>query len=76
MSGIGTVLADDPMLTDRTGIEGRRPLLRVILDSELRIPVGSKLVESARGDLMVFTAASEDRRGRGNCGRRAWKLCG
>jgi diaminohydroxyphosphoribosylaminopyrimidine deaminase/5-amino-6-(5-phosphoribosylamino)uracil reductase len=60
VSGIGTVLADDPMLTDRTGWPRRRPLLRVILDSELRIPVRSKLVESARGDLLVFTAVSEE----------------
>ncbi len=60
VSGIGTVLADEPMLTDRTGLKRRRPLLRVILDSELRIPVGSKLVESARGDLLVFAARSEE----------------
>lgn len=60
VSGIGTVLADDPMLTDRTGLKRRRPLLRVILDSELRIPVRSKLVESARRDLLVFTAVSEE----------------
>lgn len=60
VSGIGTVLADDPMLTDRTELRRRRPLLRVILDSELRIPVGSKLVESARGDLLVMTAKAVD----------------
>ena len=60
VSGIGTVLADDPMLTDRTGLKRRRPLLRVILDSELRIPVRAKLVESARGDLLVVTAKALD----------------
>src|ERR1700683_2920250 len=58
VSGIGTVLTDDPMLTDRTGLPRRRPLLRVILDSELRVPVKSKLVESAGGDLLVMTARS------------------
>jgi diaminohydroxyphosphoribosylaminopyrimidine deaminase / 5-amino-6-(5-phosphoribosylamino)uracil reductase len=60
VSGIGTVLADDPMLTDRSGLKRRRPLLRVILDSELRIPAKAKLVESARGDLLVVTAAAVD----------------
>jgi len=53
LTGIGTVLADDPQLTDRSGLLGpnnlprRRPLLRVILDSQLRIPISSQLVRSA-----------------------------
>src|SRR5213075_48680 len=38
LTGIGTVLADDCLLTDRTGIERARPLLRVVLDSQLRLP--------------------------------------
>jgi diaminohydroxyphosphoribosylaminopyrimidine deaminase/5-amino-6-(5-phosphoribosylamino)uracil reductase len=53
VTGIGTVLADDPLLNDRTGAARRRPLLRVVLDSELRIPLGSKLVRSAADDLLV-----------------------
>jgi diaminohydroxyphosphoribosylaminopyrimidine deaminase/5-amino-6-(5-phosphoribosylamino)uracil reductase len=57
LTGIGTVLADDPLLTDRTGRPRRRPLLRVILDSRLRLPVNSKLVQSAKNDVLVFTAA-------------------
>lgn len=32
MVGVGTIIADDPLLTDRTGLPRRRPLLRVILD--------------------------------------------
>lgn len=58
LTGIGTVLADDPLLTDRTGEPRRRRLLRVVLDSRLRIPLRSKLVKSAKGDLFVFTAQS------------------
>ncbi|HUA01779.1 MAG TPA: bifunctional diaminohydroxyphosphoribosylaminopyrimidine deaminase/5-amino-6-(5-phosphoribosylamino)uracil reductase RibD [Candidatus Aquilonibacter sp.] len=56
LTGIGTALADDPLLTDRTGGPRRRPLLRVVLDSRLRLPLKSKLVKSAAGDLVVFTA--------------------
>src|SRR5271170_3423922 len=56
LTGIGTVLADNPRLTDRSGLLGpnnlprRRPLLRVILDSQLGIPLSSQLVRSAGND--------------------------
>lgn len=46
LTGIGTVLADDPLLTDRTGLPRRRPLLRIVVDSKLRLPVEGKLVKS------------------------------
>lgn len=55
LTGIGTVLEDDPQLTDRSGMPRRRPLLRVVLDSYLRIPLSSQLVRSADNDLLVFT---------------------
>jgi len=58
LTGIGTVLADDPLLTDRSGLPRRRPLLRIVIDSRLRIPLKSRLVRSARGDLLVFTTRS------------------
>ncbi len=54
LTGIGTVLADDPLLTDCSGLPRRRPLLRVVLDSRLRTPLDSQLVRSARGDLLIF----------------------
>jgi diaminohydroxyphosphoribosylaminopyrimidine deaminase/5-amino-6-(5-phosphoribosylamino)uracil reductase len=47
LTGIGTVLADDPQLTDRSALPRRQPLLRVILDTNLRIPLTSQLVRSA-----------------------------
>ena len=60
LTGIGTVLADDPLLTDRTGRPRRRQLLRVVVDSRLRLPRSSRLVKSAEGDVLVFTAVSPD----------------
>jgi diaminohydroxyphosphoribosylaminopyrimidine deaminase / 5-amino-6-(5-phosphoribosylamino)uracil reductase len=60
LTGIGTVLVDDPILTDRTGLPRRRKLLRVVLDSRLRLPLRSKLVRSADGDVLVFTRAREN----------------
>jgi diaminohydroxyphosphoribosylaminopyrimidine deaminase/5-amino-6-(5-phosphoribosylamino)uracil reductase len=56
MVGMGTVAADDPLLTDRTGMERRQALLRVVLDSGLRLSVESKLVKSVAGDLLVVCA--------------------
>lgn len=46
--GVGTAIEDDPELTCRLpGLEGRSPM-RVVLDSHLRLPHGSRLVQSAR----------------------------
>jgi diaminohydroxyphosphoribosylaminopyrimidine deaminase/5-amino-6-(5-phosphoribosylamino)uracil reductase len=58
LTGIGTILADDPLLTDRSGLERRRRLLRVILDTKLRLPPKARIVQTADDDLVVFTAAS------------------
>jgi len=60
LTGIGTVLADDPLLTDRTGLARRRKLLRVVMDSRLRLPLRSKLVRSADSDVVVFTRKKVD----------------
>jgi diaminohydroxyphosphoribosylaminopyrimidine deaminase/5-amino-6-(5-phosphoribosylamino)uracil reductase len=55
LTGVGTVLTDDPLLTDRSGKPRRRKLLRVVADSKLRIPLRSKLVKTADHDLLVLT---------------------
>ena len=60
LTGIGTILADDPLLTDRSGLQRRRRLFRVVLDSRLRLSPKSRIVETADDDLLVFTAASLD----------------
>jgi diaminohydroxyphosphoribosylaminopyrimidine deaminase/5-amino-6-(5-phosphoribosylamino)uracil reductase len=61
--GAGTILSDNPLLTDRSGRVRRRPLLRVILDSRLRLPLDSRLVKSSaaerKGDVMVFCSAAD-----------------
>ncbi len=61
MAGVGTVLADDPMLNCR-GIENAHNPIRVICDSRLRIPLASRLVQTA-GEIptiiATLTAAGE-----------------
>ena len=59
LTGVDTVLADDPLLTDRSGLRRRRPLLRVVLDSALRMPLDSKMVATAHHDLVIFTVSKE-----------------
>src|SRR3984893_18682391 len=58
LTGVGTILADDPLLTDRSGLPRRRRLLRVILDSKLRMSPRSRIVKTADDDLVVFTNES------------------
>lgn len=60
LTGIGTVLVDNPRMTDRTGQPRRRPLLRAIVDSQLRLPLSSELVKSAKRDVIVYTTRSPD----------------
>lgn len=61
LTGIGTVLADDPLLTAR-GVRRRRVALRVVLDRRLRLPLRSRLVASAR-DVPLIVFAEADRIG-------------
>lgn len=62
MVGVGTIIADDPLLTDRTGCPRRRPLLRVVLDSRLRLPLESRLVRTAKDDVLVFCSFAEEKK--------------
>lgn len=64
LTGIGTVLADDCRLTDRSGLPRARPLLRIVLDSQLRLSPDSTMVRVSQSDLLVVctSAASPDRR--------------
>ena len=62
--GVDTVLADDPHLTDRSGLRRRRPLLRIILDSALRMPLDCKLVSTAQDDVVVYTVSKDENRAR------------
>ena len=62
MVGVGTIIADDPLLTDRSGHPRRRPLLRVILDSRLRLPHGSRVVKTAKDDVLVLCSFAEENR--------------
>jgi len=62
LTGVDTVLADDPLLTDRSGLRRRRPLLRVVLDSALRMSLDGKMVASAHDDLVVFTVSNDKAR--------------
>ena len=71
LAGIGTVLADDPMLNCR--IDGARQPLRIILDSHLRIPMGSRLVRSAK-EYPLLIVCNESIRDREEGASRIQKL--
>jgi diaminohydroxyphosphoribosylaminopyrimidine deaminase / 5-amino-6-(5-phosphoribosylamino)uracil reductase len=64
LTGIGTILGDNPLLTDRSGRPRRRPLLRVVLDSHLCLSLESRLVQSAaaerKNDLLVFCSTADE----------------
>jgi diaminohydroxyphosphoribosylaminopyrimidine deaminase/5-amino-6-(5-phosphoribosylamino)uracil reductase len=56
LTGIGTAVADDPLLTCR--LPGMRSPVRVVLDATLRLPLASKLVATAR-ELPLWVVTSE-----------------
>jgi diaminohydroxyphosphoribosylaminopyrimidine deaminase / 5-amino-6-(5-phosphoribosylamino)uracil reductase len=60
LTGVGTILADDPLFTDRSGLPRRKRLLRVLVDSKLRLSPKSRLVKTSADDLLVFTTLPVD----------------
>ena len=64
MVGVGTIIADDPLLTDRSGRPRRRKLLRVVVDSRLRLSLESRLAKSADHDVLVICSFAEENKKR------------
>lgn len=58
--GGNTAFVDNPSLTDRSGNPRRRPLVRVILDNRLRLPLDSKLVTTAHEIPTIIFSNSTD----------------
>ena len=54
------MLADNPLLTDRTGLPRRRPLLRILTDSKLRIPLTARMLERVEKDLLILCNPGAD----------------
>jgi diaminohydroxyphosphoribosylaminopyrimidine deaminase/5-amino-6-(5-phosphoribosylamino)uracil reductase len=53
--GAGTVMTDDPLLSDRSGLPRRRPLVRVVLDEKLRLSPESQLATTtSEAPVIVF----------------------
>jgi len=59
MIGVGTALADDPLLTCRLPGMAKNSPVRIVLDSALRLPLGSRLVQTAR-ETPVWVIAAAD----------------
>lgn len=58
LTGVGTVLADDPSMNVRIGGEGARQPLRVVLDSQLKTPIDSKIIGTDQ-KLIIFTLSRD-----------------
>lgn len=77
MAGVGTVLADDPLLTCR--MEGGKNPVRIICDSHLRTPPDSRIVRTAREVPTILAAAvppPERRNALEDAGCQVWDLPG
>ena len=68
MAGIGTVLADDPLLTVREA--GRRNPIRIICDSRLRLPLDSRICRTAREYPVIVACAAKALKQDAGCAER------
>ena len=75
LTGIGTVLADDPLLTDRSAQPRRRPLLRVVMDSRLRMPLNARMLECVENDVVIFSGSQADPARRRELESRGVQVC-
>ncbi|CAG9610576.1 bifunctional diaminohydroxyphosphoribosylaminopyrimidine deaminase/5-amino-6-(5-phosphoribosylamino)uracil reductase RibD [Pseudoneobacillus rhizosphaerae] len=57
--GIGTVKADDPMLTTRLETGGKNPI-RIVLDTTLRMPMEAKITDCSEAKTWIVTAEEND----------------
>jgi diaminohydroxyphosphoribosylaminopyrimidine deaminase/5-amino-6-(5-phosphoribosylamino)uracil reductase len=61
--GAGTALADNPLLTDRSGKARRRSLVRVVLDEKLQTDPDSQMVQTAKEEpVLIFAGQAVERR--------------
>ncbi|NNM96778.1 MAG: bifunctional diaminohydroxyphosphoribosylaminopyrimidine deaminase/5-amino-6-(5-phosphoribosylamino)uracil reductase RibD [Candidatus Dormibacteraeota bacterium] len=60
MVGAGTVIADDPELSARPGVEAARQPLRVVVDSHLRLDPGARMLRSGDAKAVVATVTGVD----------------
>lgn len=58
LTGVGTVLADDPRLTVRALTTLRQPT-RVVLDTHLRTPLNAQIMDTHQGPTLIMTAVTE-----------------
>jgi diaminohydroxyphosphoribosylaminopyrimidine deaminase/5-amino-6-(5-phosphoribosylamino)uracil reductase len=56
--GIGTALADDPLLTVRASPAGRVPPARIVIDSQLRLPIHARLAATAAEAPLIVVGAA------------------
>jgi diaminohydroxyphosphoribosylaminopyrimidine deaminase/5-amino-6-(5-phosphoribosylamino)uracil reductase len=64
MVGIGTAMADDPLLTVRSAESPRVPPVRVIVDSELRLPAKARMLQTVNEAPVVIVAGEDAREAR------------
>lgn len=59
MVGVSTVIADDPLLTTRLSVDGLNPI-RIVVDSKLRIPLQSRLLQDDAAPVLILTTEQGD----------------